>query len=88
MVGWVAQVGKPIVNGNPAVEPGYVEGKGCEPALNSAIALPFAGGVLAVYRAGKDAFTAPDLSALLTASKALSDIRSLDAVSATVARSF
>ena len=86
LVGWVAQVGKPIVNGNPAVEPGYVEGKGCEPALNSAIALPFAGGVLAVYRAGKDAFTAQDLSTLLTASKALSDIQSLDAVCAVAGR--
>lgn len=88
LVGWVAEVGKTIVNGNPAVEPGYLEVKGAAPALNSAIALPFSNGVLAVYRSAKDAFTSQDLSALLAASKTLGDIRDFDTVSATVARTF
>ncbi len=70
LIGWVAQNGKPILNGNPEVEPGYVR-RG--QALTSALALPLvlpledSGriiGVLALYRAVNDAFTASDLVAL------------------------
>ena len=65
LIGWVADVGKPILNGNPAVEPGYIAGTGTH-ALSSALALPLTdsgrvAGVLALYRAAKDAFTAEEL---------------------------
>ena len=64
----MADVGKPILNGNPTVEPGYVGG-GAAPILSSALALPLedsgrVAGVLALYRAAKDAFTAEELSTL------------------------
>jgi hypothetical protein len=39
LIGWVAEVGKPILNGNPAVEPGYAKRDGA-PGLLSALALP------------------------------------------------
>ena len=70
LVGWVAQNAKPILNGNPSVEPGYIN----DPkygALRSALAVPLEGAsrvvaVLAVYRVPQDAFTREDLSVLLT----------------------
>jgi GAF domain-containing protein len=68
LIGWVADVGKPILNGNPTVEPGYVI-RGSAHALSSALALPLedsghVAGVLALYRAAKDAFTAEELLVL------------------------
>jgi GAF domain-containing protein len=64
--GWVAQNHKAILNGNPAVEPGYVNDPKKFSTLRSALAVPLEGtagvtGVLALYRAGQDAFTADDL---------------------------
>ncbi len=38
--GWVVENGKAIVNGNPAVEPGYAEASGQLGALNSALSIP------------------------------------------------
>jgi putative nucleotidyltransferase with HDIG domain len=69
LIGWVAEVGKPILNGNPAVEPGYEAIQGC-PSLSSALALPLVNagqvvGVLAVYRRNRDAFAPDDLVSLL-----------------------
>ncbi len=69
LIGWVADVGKPILNGNPTVEPGYVASGTAAPTLSSALALPLedsgrVAGVLALYRAAKDAFTAEDLLSL------------------------
>ena len=69
LIGWVADVGKPILNGNPTVEPGYVASGGAIPTLSSALALPLedsgrVAGVLALYRAAKDAFTAEELLCL------------------------
>ncbi|HTW63923.1 MAG TPA: HD domain-containing phosphohydrolase [Bryobacteraceae bacterium] len=72
LVGWVADVGKPILNGNPAVEPGYDprreprDAAGNSPGLASAMALPLVNsgqivGVIALYRRSKDAFAADDL---------------------------
>ena len=61
--GWVAQNHKAILNGNPSVEPGYLN----DPStLRSALAVPLEGtagvaAVLALYRDGQDAFTADDL---------------------------
>ncbi len=71
--GWVAQNKKPIVNGNPSVEPGYLNDPAKFSTLRSALALPLEGvtgviGVLALYRAEKDAFTTDHLRILLAVS--------------------
>jgi len=64
--GWVAQNHKAILNGNPSVEPGYLNDPTKYSTLRSALAVPLEGAagvaaVLALYRAGQDAFTADDL---------------------------
>jgi len=64
--GWVAQNHKAILNGNPSVEPGYLNDPTKYSTLRSALAVPIEGvsgvvAVLALYRAGQDAFTADDL---------------------------
>ncbi len=64
--GWVAQNHKPILNGNPTVEPGYLNDPTKYSTLRSALAVPLEGtggvaAVLALYRADQDAFTADDL---------------------------
>ncbi len=71
--GWVAENGKPIVNGNPSVEPGYVSEPGhC--VLNSALSIPLRDnsehvtGALTLYRADKDAYTREHLRVLLAIS--------------------
>jgi diguanylate cyclase (GGDEF)-like protein/putative nucleotidyltransferase with HDIG domain len=71
--GWVAQNKKPIVNGNPSVEPGYSSDPDKFSTLRSALALPLEGvagviGVLALYRAERDAFTSDHLRILLAVS--------------------
>jgi putative nucleotidyltransferase with HDIG domain len=78
LIGWVADVGKPILNGNPTVEPGYVGG-GAASILSSALALPLedsgrVAGVLALYRAAKDAFTAEELSTLTPLCQAIAPV--------------
>src|SRR6202162_2979869 len=78
LIGWVAETGKPILNGNPEVEPGYVR-SGAPSWLSSAIALPLeesgrVAGVLALYRAANDAFSADDLVALLPMCPAIASI--------------
>jgi len=69
LIGWVADVGRPILNGNPTVEPGFLS-DGATSGLASALALPLltAGrmiGVLALYRTGADAFAADEMVSLL-----------------------
>ena len=71
--GWVAQNRKPIVNGNPSVEPGYLNDPSKFSTLSSALAVPLEGvagviGVLALYRSERDAFTADHLRILLAIS--------------------
>jgi diguanylate cyclase (GGDEF)-like protein/putative nucleotidyltransferase with HDIG domain len=71
--GWVAQNKKPIVNGNPSVEPGYLNDPSKFSTLRSALAVPLEGisgviGVLAVYRGERDAFTSDNLRILLAVS--------------------
>jgi diguanylate cyclase (GGDEF)-like protein/putative nucleotidyltransferase with HDIG domain len=71
--GWVAQNKKPIVNGNPSVEPGYLNDPSKFSTLRSALAVPLEGvsgviGVLALYRAERDAFTSDNLRILLAVS--------------------
>jgi diguanylate cyclase (GGDEF)-like protein len=67
--GWVAQNRKPIINGNPSVEPGYLNDPTKFSTLRSALALPLEGtsgivGVLALYQAEADAFTSDHLRIL------------------------
>ena len=71
--GWVAQNRKPIVNGNPSVEPGYLNDASKFSTLRSALAVPLEGvsgviGVLALYRGERDAFTSDHLRILLAVS--------------------
>jgi GAF domain-containing protein len=68
LVGWVAETGKPMLNGNPTVEPGYSEGP-TSIALQSALAVPVHGtsqtvAVLALYDAHPEAFSSDQLSIL------------------------
>src|SRR5579872_4284065 len=71
--GWVAHNRKPIINGNPSVEPGYLNDPSKFSTLRSALAVPLEGiagviGVLALYRAERDAFTSDHLRILLAVS--------------------
>ncbi len=67
--GWVAQNHKSILNGNPSVEPGYLNDPTKYSILRSALAVPVEDdsrviAVLALYRTGQDAFTAADMRAV------------------------
>jgi putative nucleotidyltransferase with HDIG domain len=73
--GWVAQNAKPILNGNPSVEPGYLNDPNKYSTLRSALAVPLQRSsqgttsvvaVLALYRIPTDAFTRDDLSIVQT----------------------
>jgi diguanylate cyclase (GGDEF)-like protein/putative nucleotidyltransferase with HDIG domain len=71
--GWVAENMKPIINGNPSVEPGYLNDPTKFSTLRSAMAIPLEGlagvvGVLALYHAEVDAFTSDHLRILLAIS--------------------
>src|ERR1700693_4380346 len=70
LCGWVAANCKPMVNGNPQVEAGYVVDPGKHTTLQSALVVPLEGlngvvGVLAMYQASRDAFTQDHLRILL-----------------------
>jgi diguanylate cyclase (GGDEF)-like protein/putative nucleotidyltransferase with HDIG domain len=70
LCGWVAENGKPIINGNPQVEAGYSADPEKYAALQSALAVPLQGlngvvGVLAMYHSSPDAFTPDHLRILL-----------------------
>jgi diguanylate cyclase (GGDEF)-like protein/putative nucleotidyltransferase with HDIG domain len=67
--GWVAHNRKPIVNGDPAVENGYVNDKERGTLLRSAIAVPLEGlrgvvGVLTLYHSEPDTYTSDHLRIL------------------------
>lgn len=69
LCGWVARNCKPIVNGNPGVEPGYGTIQKDLVELRSALAIPLEGmtglvGVLALYKSDTDAFTTDHLRVL------------------------
>ncbi len=71
--GWVAENRKPIVNGDPAIEAGYTPDPEKFTTQRSVLAVPLDGlngvvGVLAMYRAERDAFTADHLRILLAIS--------------------
>ncbi len=70
LCGWVAENCKPIVNGNPQVEPGYIVDPEKHTTLQSALVVPLEGlngvvGVLAMYHANRDAFAPDHLRILL-----------------------
>lgn len=61
LAGWVAQNSKPIMNGNPAVEPGYLNNPAKFTTLSAALAVPLNGigdfsGVIAFYATERDFF--------------------------------
>ncbi|HPT26768.1 MAG TPA: diguanylate cyclase, partial [Bryobacteraceae bacterium] len=67
--GWVAENGRPILNGNPSVEPGYLNDPSKFSTLRAALAVPLEGvqaivGVLALYHNEKDAFSRDHLRIL------------------------
>lgn len=69
LAGWVAQNSKEILNGNPSVEPGYLNDPAKDSSLRSALASPLhAGpsvvGVVALYRTRHNAFTRDELNLL------------------------
>ena len=71
--GWVVQNRKPIVNGNPVAEPGYVTDSNRFTPLRSAIAVPLEGvqrtvGTLTLYHATPDIYTSDHLRILLAIS--------------------
>ena len=73
LCGWVAEKRKPIINGNPEAEAGYVGDPAKFTTLRSTLAVPLEGlngvvGVLAMYRAERDAFSADHLRILLAVS--------------------
>lgn len=74
--GWVAETGREILNGNPSVEPGYLNDDSKYSTLQSALAVPLEGlngtvGVLTLYRAERNAFSRDHLRVLLAVSSKL-----------------
>ena len=68
--GWVAEKRKPILNGNPAVEPGYLDDETKFTTMRSALAVPLIGlngtvSVLTLYQSAREAFTSDHLRILL-----------------------
>jgi diguanylate cyclase (GGDEF)-like protein len=71
--GWVVNTERPILNGNPSVEPGYLNDPARFSTLRSAISVPLPGtsgvvGALTLYHGDKDAFTNDHLRILLAVS--------------------
>jgi len=74
--GWVAENGKAIINGNPSVEPGFLNDPGKFSALQSALSVPLMTtqgiiGVLSLYREERDAFSNDHLASLSVLSSTL-----------------
>lgn len=70
LAGWVAANAKPMMNGNPSVEPGYLNDPTKFSVLRSALAVPLSGpdgviGVLTLYHKDSDAFSQDHLRILL-----------------------
>ncbi len=76
--GWVAENKRPMLNGNPSVEPGYLNDASKFSLLNSALAVPLTGvqsniiGVITLYHLGRDAFNRDQLRILQAVSSKLS----------------
>jgi diguanylate cyclase (GGDEF)-like protein len=68
--GWVADNRKPIINGNPSVEPGYLNDETKFTTMRSALSVPLIGlngtvSVLTLYHNERDAFSKDHLRILL-----------------------
>lgn len=77
--GWVGENCKSIINGNPSVEPGYLNDPMKFSALRSALAVPIEGrggvvGVLSLYRKSSDAFSSEELRLMLLLAAAVARI--------------
>jgi len=75
--GWVAENNKSIINGNPSVEPSYLNDPAKFSILRSALSVPLVGlngvvGALTLYLSAKDAFTKDNLRVLLAVSSKVS----------------
>jgi len=71
--GWVAENRKPILNGNPSVESGYLNDPNRFSTMSSAVAVPLEGmngvvGVLSLYQFERDAFTKDHVRIMLAIS--------------------
>jgi len=68
--GWVVEHRKAIINGNPSVEPAYLNDPAKVSTLNSALSVPLAAeqlcGALTLYRSERDAYARDDLRVLLS----------------------
>ena len=76
IAGWVAQMEKPIINGNPAAETQHLGDPKRVSVLQSALSIPLRGrdgvaGVLSLYLRAKNGFTKDKLRLLLAASSKL-----------------
>ena len=75
--GWVAQSGKPILNGNASLEKSYKSKFGCSGELRAALSIPLVGfeqdvfGVLTLYSMTADGFERDHLRILLAMSSKL-----------------
>ncbi len=77
--GWVAENGKPVLNGNPSVEPGYLNDPTKFSSLRSALAVPLANrsgtvGVISLYHQDRDAFTEQDRDLLAAIGERLANV--------------
>jgi diguanylate cyclase (GGDEF)-like protein len=75
--GWVAHTGRTMLNGNPAVESGYLNDPTTFTTLHSAVAVPLIGlngtiGVLTLYRTDWDAFSSDHVRILQAISSKVS----------------
>jgi putative methionine-R-sulfoxide reductase with GAF domain len=89
VTGWVAQASRSILNGNPAVEPGWTEPE----TLLSALAIPVETpggpvGVLTLYSGVENGFRSDDLKFLSRLSSALSPFVERHARTAAANRGF
>jgi diguanylate cyclase (GGDEF)-like protein/putative nucleotidyltransferase with HDIG domain len=71
--GWVVHNGKPILNGNPSVEPGYLNDPTKFSTLRSALSVPLDAlggiiGALTLYRSEADAFSKDHLRVIMAIS--------------------
>jgi putative nucleotidyltransferase with HDIG domain len=77
--GWVAENRKSIVNGNPSVEPGYLNDPSKFSTLRSALAVPLESGggivgVVSLYHQDRDAFTEQDRDLILSLGARLGEL--------------
>ncbi len=75
--GWVAQTGRTVLNGNPAVESGYLDDPSKFTTLRSAVAVPLVGlngtlGVMTLYQTDRDAFSSDHVRVLQAISSKVS----------------